>query len=106
MPIWTWVPGRACRPRSVGSWSSFAVTTGCALRLAAAAVTGRGAGPEVMHLSAQRLLLDAELPGRHGDRTEVSITGFTASSLYSGVNPRRVLPIMNILSYEVSTERG
>src|SRR5450759_668291 len=36
----------------------------------------------------------------------VLITSFTASSLYSGVNPRRVLPIMNILSYEVSTERG
>jgi hypothetical protein len=36
----------------------------------------------------------------------VLITSFTASSLYSGVNPRRVRPMMNILSYEVSTERG
>jgi hypothetical protein len=34
------------------------------------------------------------------------ITSFTASSLYSGVNPRRVRPMMDILSYEVSTERG
>jgi hypothetical protein len=36
----------------------------------------------------------------------VLITSFTASSLYSGVNPRRVRPMMDILSYEVSTERG
>jgi hypothetical protein len=36
----------------------------------------------------------------------VLITSFTASSLYSGVNRRRVRPIMNILSYEVSTKRG
>jgi pimeloyl-ACP methyl ester carboxylesterase len=36
----------------------------------------------------------------------VLITSFTASSLYSGVNPRRVRPMMNILSYEVSTQRG
>src|SRR5664280_71160 len=36
----------------------------------------------------------------------VLITSFTALSLYSGVNPRRVRPMMNILSYEVSTERG
>jgi len=31
---------------------------------------------------------------------------FSASSLYPGVNPRRVRPMMNIFSYEVSTERG
>ena len=36
----------------------------------------------------------------------VLITSFTASSLYSGVNPRRVRPMMNIPSYEVSTQRG
>ena len=36
----------------------------------------------------------------------MSITSFTASSLYSGVNSRRCLPMMNILSYEVSTARG
>jgi hypothetical protein len=36
----------------------------------------------------------------------VLIISFTASSLYSGVNPPRVRPMMNILSYEVSTERS
>ena len=34
------------------------------------------------------------------------ITSFTASSLYSGVNPRRCPPMMDILSCEVSTARG
>lgn len=34
------------------------------------------------------------------------ITNFTASPLFSGVNPRRGLPVTNILSYEASTKRG
>ena len=34
------------------------------------------------------------------------MTSFTASSLYPGVNSRRVLAMMNILSCEVSTQRG
>jgi len=34
------------------------------------------------------------------------ITSRTASSLYSGVNSRRCLPMMNILAYKVSTKRG
>jgi len=36
----------------------------------------------------------------------VLITSFTASSLYSGVNSRRCLPMTNILTYKVSTVRG
>lgn len=36
----------------------------------------------------------------------VLMTGFTASSLCLGVNSRRVLAIVNILSCEVSTRRG
>jgi len=36
----------------------------------------------------------------------VLITNFTASSLNSGVNLRYVLPIMDNLSYKVSTKRG
>ena len=36
----------------------------------------------------------------------VLITSFTASSLYSGVNSRRLLPIVNILSFKVSTKPG
>src|SRR3954468_535877 len=36
----------------------------------------------------------------------VLITSFTASSLYSGVNSRRCLPMTDILTYEVSTVRG
>ena len=36
----------------------------------------------------------------------VVMTSFTASSLYSGVNSRRDLAIVNILSCEVSTTRG
>ena len=36
----------------------------------------------------------------------VLMTSFTASSLYSGVNSRLLLPMMNILSFEVSTKPG
>jgi hypothetical protein len=39
-------------------------------------------------------------------RCSYLMTIFTASSLYSGVNSRRVLAIVNILSCEVSTQRG
>jgi hypothetical protein len=36
----------------------------------------------------------------------LSVTSFTASSLDSGVNLRRVLPIMDILSCKGSPKRG
>ena len=36
----------------------------------------------------------------------VLMTSFTASSFYSGVNSRLLLPMMNILSFEVSTKPG
>ena len=67
------------QPQQLGA---FGLTQAALARLA-----GRGPGPEVVHPPAQRLLLEAELPGHSGD-------------------PRRVRPIMNILSYEVSTSRG
>jgi hypothetical protein len=48
------------QPQQLGA---FGLTQAALARLA-----GRGPGPEVVHLPAQRLLLEAELPGHSGDR--------------------------------------
>jgi hypothetical protein len=45
-------------------------------------------------------------PSSRATARPVLMTSFTASSLYSRVNSRRVLAMMNILFCEVSTQRG
>ena len=76
------------------------------LCLTQSTIPGALTGLERVHPPPQGRLLDTEFAGHHGHGTTGVDHQPYGPSLNSGVNSRRCLPMMTILAYEGSTNRG